>query len=225
METAYWLFKTKQKFRQKKLLYCVERLFYELTIPFLVIILAFIYLIIPNKDKLCDYNIARFYRLVDKKNTLLKEGVIVWGYIIQANNVLFKPGNNPGIASIVYSFDPKFNNNISELYRIAQELYELKNKPIEHPELLDFKEIATAITNEKDTLINILIPNSVALNKLVYYTTIPVYRRDLPLNYLKSCWFPILAAPQKTSITRILPAKYWFSPMVQAWCDPKKDGS
>ena len=223
METAYWLFKTKQKFKQKKLLYWVERLFYELAIPFLVIILAFIYVIIPNKEKLSDYNIARLYRIVDQKNTLLKEGVIVWGYIIQANNLLFKPGKNQGVAAIVYSFDPGLNNNLSELYRIAKELYELKDKPIEHPELLDLKEIATAITNEKDTLINVPIPNSVALNKIVYYTTIPVYRRDLPLNYLKSCWFPVLVAPYKTSITRIVPAKYWFSPMIQAWCQQKDE--
>lgn len=221
MDTAYWLLRTRQNFKRQKLLYFGERLFYTLAIPTLAIILFLIYIIIQDKEKLCNYNITRTYRIFHKKNTLLKEGMIVWGYIIQANLLLFKPGKNHSTAAIVYSLDPAFNDNLGELHRIATELYELKNKIIEHPELLDLKEIAKAITNEKDTLINVQIPNSVALDKVVYYTTIPVYRRDLPLNYLKSCWVPILVAPKQTSISRILPTRYWSSSMIKAWCKNK----
>ncbi len=101
MDTAYWLLRTRQKFNRQRLSYLVERLFYSFTIPFLVILLFFIYVVIQDKNKLCDSSIARIYRIFDKKNTLLQEGVIVWGYIIQANILLFKPGKNHSAAAII----------------------------------------------------------------------------------------------------------------------------
>src|SRR6478672_6904744 len=101
----------------------------------------------------------RFCVLYRDQTILLQQGIVVWGRLVQANNLLFKPGRWDHPAVIVCSPDPIFHSSLSELTRIARELYELKDKKIEHPEMLDLINFAEAITNEMDCLFNIEIPN------------------------------------------------------------------
>lgn len=160
---------------------------------------------------------VRLYITYYQKNLLLTKGIVVWGHIVQANSLLFQKGKKNHSAAIVYSLDPIFNSNLTQLSRIAWELYELKERHIEHPEVIDFKAIANAITNETDCLFNIRIPESIAFDRVVYYTTIAVYRQDLPTKCLRNNWFPLLIAPGITENALVLPAKYWHNNLVRAW--------
>lgn len=217
MNTASCLLQTQKKFQRHRSQLSCEMLSDRLKMYIFRIFLVLIFVFLRNKTKITNSYFCRSYLRLYIEKTLLEKGKVVWGYLVQANAPLFKPGKKDGFAAIVYSLDPEFNNNLYELYRIATELYELKGETIEHPEVLDLKAIATAITNG-DKLFNVKIPKSVALDKEVYFTTIQISRKHLPLNYLNSCWFPILVAPEETNIARILPSKYWCSYLLKAWC-------
>lgn len=217
MDLTYYLLKTQEKFRQRNLWCDRDRLLYQILIPFLKIITLCLFITTKDKKNLARYKLVRLYITYYQKNLLLAKGIVVWGHIVQANSLLLKKGKNNYSAAIVYSLDPIFNSNLSQLSRIAWELYELKNRRIEHPEVIDLKAIANAITNETDCLFNIKIPESIALDRVVYYTTIAVYRQDLPTKCLRNNWFPLLIAPGVTENVMILPAKYWHRNLVRAW--------
>jgi hypothetical protein len=164
------------------------------------------------------YRERRFCSLYFDQLLLLKQGAIVWASLVQANNLLFKPGENNHPANIVYSADPVFHGNLEELGRIARELYELKEKQLNHPEVADLTTIAQAITNEMDRLLNIEISDSLTAHRIVYFTTIMVHRKHLPFGYLNSGWFPILIAPDKTTAVMLLPSRYWSPSLLKVWC-------
>ena len=217
MNLTDYLFKTQEKFRKRNFWFTRDRLFYQILIPLLKFITLCLFIVIKEKKKLTKYTLVRLYITYYQKNLLLTKGIVVWGHIVQANSLLFQKGKKNHSAAIVYSLDPIFNSNLSQLSRIAWELYELKNRRIEHPEVIDLKAIAEAITNETDCLFNIRIPESIALDRVVYYTTIAVYRQDLPTKCLRNNWFPLLIAPGITENAMILPAKYWHNNLVRAW--------
>lgn len=217
MDLTYYLLKTQEKFRQRNLWCDRDHLLYQILIPFLKFITLCLFITTKDKKNLARYKLVRLYVTYYQKNLLLTKGIVVWGHIVQANSLLFKKGKNNYSAAIVYSLDPIFNSNLSQLSRIAWELYELKDRHVEHPEVIDLKAIANAITNETDCLFNIKIPESIALDRVVYYTTIAVYRQDLPTKYLRNNWFPLLIAPGVTENVMILPAKYWHRNLVRTW--------
>ncbi|BAY27627.1 hypothetical protein NIES2100_74520 [Calothrix sp. NIES-2100] len=203
MDAAYCLYQTRKNFHKHSREFSLKRLMYNSLIP--------PWWMIKAGDR-------RFCVLYRDQNILWKKGIVVWGRIVQANNLLFDPGKWDHPAVIVFSPVPVFDSKLKDLTRIAHDLYELKDKKLNHPEMADFVTFAEAITNEMDCLFNVKIPESLTLNQLVYFTSIMVYRKHLPGGYLKSGWFPILIAPDKTPAAMILPAKYWFSEILDLWC-------
>jgi hypothetical protein len=204
MDAAYCLYQTRQRFQEQ----CHKGFSWK----------QFLYnCLIPPWWMVLEHD-RRFCALYRDQNVLLKKGVVVWGRLVQANNLLFKPGKWDHPAVIVCSPAPVFDSNLRELTRIANDLYELKDQKLEHPEMADFVTFADVITNEMDCLFNVEIPDSLTLNQLVYFTSIMVCRKHLPGGYLKSDWFPVLIAPEKTPAAMILPSKYWLPELRRAWC-------
>lgn len=203
MDAAYCLYQTRKRVKEQSKGFSFKQFSYNfLTPPWWMIL---------ERDR-------RFCALYRDQNILWKQGMVVWGSLVQANSLLFKPGNSDHPALIVCSPDLEFHSNLSELRIIARELYELKNQKLEHPEMLDLKIFAEIITNEMVCPFNVEIPNCLTLNKLVYFTSIMVSRKHLPEGYLKSGWFPVLIAPNKTPAAMILPSRYWDSSLLSVWC-------
>lgn len=201
-DIAYCLNHTRDRFEEKSKGFSLERFFYNLLLPQ--------WWMIKYRDK-------RFLALYRDQRILMKRGMVVWAHLVQANNLLFEKGKFNHPANIVCSPDYLFDDNLSKLAIISRELYQLKNQKIEHPEMSELKVFADAITNENRGLLNVEIPNSITFNKTVYFTTIMVYRKHIPLGYLKSGWFPVLIAPEKTPAAMILPSRYWSSSLIEAW--------
>ena len=202
MDAEYCLYQTRRKLRDQLQGFSFQRFLYNFLTP--------PWWMIQEGDR-------RFCVLYRDQNLLLKQGIVVWGCLVQANNLLFKPGKYDHPAVIVCSSDPIFHSDLGELAAIARELYELKDKKNEHPEMLDLVIFAESITNEMDCPFNVEIPKYLTLNKLVYFTSIMVCRKHLPDGYLKSGWFPVLIAPDKTPAAMILPSKYWDPSLLQIW--------
>jgi hypothetical protein len=204
MDAASYLYLTRKIYREAHKKFSLEQFIYDHLIP--------PWWMIQQQDR-------RFCTLFRDQNILLQKGIIVWGHLIQANNLLFEPGKWEHPAVIVCSPKPLYEENLGELARIARELYELKDKNLDHPEMLELKSFGEIITNEMDCPFNVPIPSCLTMNQLVYFTSILVYRKHLPLGYLSSGWFPVLIAPDKTPAAMILPSRYWAPELVETWCD------
>lgn len=65
--------------------------------------------------------------ILDDQDLLRDGGRVVWGFLVQANNVLFDPANRLVLpANVIYSPDQSFDGRVSVLEGIAHKLFELK---------------------------------------------------------------------------------------------------
>jgi hypothetical protein len=145
---------------------------------------------------------------------LYNQGAAVWGYIVQANDQLFEPGDRDLPAALVFSEDPYFDDHLETLEDISASLYDLKGRTDVSPETARFAEV---ISDQYIALFNAPLPGSLTEGRKVYYTTIVVHRRHLPDGVLRQNCFPILAAPRQTKAAIILPSKYWPEVIRGSW--------
>jgi Zn-dependent protease with chaperone function len=149
------------------------------------------------------------------QNLLLTQGRIVWGQVIQANTLLFEDRSEDCPAAILFTMDPSIDEDPEKLQDIAKTLYSLKDGESDNEEL---NKVVQVITDEYTTWMNHHVSAAATGTIDVFYSTIMVHRKHLPLNYLKSGWFPLLIHPTKTKCAMILPSKYWDPRMAEIWC-------
>lgn len=164
-----------------------------------------------------------FYILMDRRfnpqlrdqRMLLERGTVVWGAIIQANEILFDPkGMYPSLpAAIVYSTDRVYDANPELLIEQAHSMYDLKGKTCT-PEMQAF---ADKLANEMVADIKLAIPRGFTDSAQCYYATLLIARKHLPQNHLANGFFPVLIAPNETDAVTVLPHAYWDSQFSSAW--------
>ena len=149
-----------------------------------------------------------------RQRTLMREGRVVWGHIVQANELLFESGNGDCPAAALYSPDPALDGQLELLREIAHGLFDLKHTQPSDPELSVF---ARTLTDEMERLMKVRVPPKLTSGYEVYYTTIMVPRKHVPERKLALPFFPLLIAPQATEATMILPWRYWSTELVDQW--------
>jgi hypothetical protein len=141
------------------------------------------------------------------QDLLLTEGRLVWGAIVQANTLLFKPGWQNHPAAVVYSPDTAlFDDNPDLLLDIARKLYRVKGTQQADPELAAFSRM---LASERDREMRMEVPRSLTGSAAVHCTDIIVARRHLPGRVLSERVFPLLIAPERTAMTMMLPSRFW----------------
>src|SRR5262245_39677660 len=66
-------------------------------------------------------------RILADQQILLNRGEIVWGRLVQANQILFDPSNdNTAPANMIYSLDPYFDGRVDILGGVAHGLFARK---------------------------------------------------------------------------------------------------
>jgi len=148
---------------------------------------------------------SRFLELYAKRDLLYREGIIVWGHILQANVLLFKRGYHDAPAAIIYSLDRVTDGNTEILEQAAHLLYSLKGKST-HQEL---QQLADKLADQYVADWRIPLPVWLTKGVQCYYITTMVIRRHLPRKYLSGALFPFLVCPEKTDIGMIVPSRYW----------------
>lgn len=143
---------------------------------------------------------------------LLAEGNIVWAALVQANTLLFSPGNHDCPAQAIYSSDPHFDGRIYELRTISSRIQQLKNTTPSDPEA---KRVADLVTDEMDRSMNWKLPKLLT-DKDVRSTTIMVYRKHIPNGVLTSGVFPILMHPSTEGVM-IVPFEFWPIELIKMW--------
>lgn len=158
--------------------------------------------------------VLKYRRIYDERILLFKNGLIGWGYVVQANVDLFEEGKTDLPAAIVYSVDKFYDLNLELLASIASRLYQLKEKTPKNPKL---RRLVGILNDQHRVVFNLELPEALAKSEKVYYTTIVVHRKHLPSKYLHSSWFPILAKPGHMGTAMVLPVKYWALALVDYW--------
>jgi hypothetical protein len=155
-------------------------------------------------------------RLILHDQNLLRDGGrVVWGFLVQANNMLFDPANRLVLpANVIYSPDQSFDGRVSVLEGIAHKLFELKGTSPRDKELRRF---AHAITDELLRTMRLPLPGSLCENREVYFTTCLVQPSHLPDGHLGASYFPLVICPEQTEAVMILPSEYWPDELCAAW--------
>ncbi|MCM8531565.1 MAG: suppressor of fused domain protein [Lentisphaeraceae bacterium] len=145
---------------------------------------------------------------------LRTEGQIVWGHIIQANELLFDPSAKQNCpAAALYSLDPYYDGNLEELEFIAGSLFDLKGVETS----ANLQKFSDILADERTTQMKLKIPHELTGGRDVFYTSIMVHRNQLPVPFLAASAFPLLVHKNRTHSTMILPSKYWSNDMVGYW--------
>lgn len=142
---------------------------------------------------------------------ILRDGQIVWAHIVQANRRMFNmlPEDLP--AAIVYTLDPRGDNEPEILKDAAMRVHELKGTTPEESSLLG---IANLITNETSRPLKEPLPSSMGFDRAIVLSSIMVLRKHLPFGFLSCRMFPLLVAPGVTDWTMILPSRYWPTELI-----------
>ena len=154
------------------------------------------------------------WQSVRNESALLTRGSIVWGRLIQANRLLFKPGNTDCPGETLYSPNGFFDDRMEELEEISHKLFALKGTTPSDPELADF---AHAITNEKIRTLTRKMPDSVTGGRAVYHSSLLFHRQHLPDGYLQAGFFPLLIDSSPDTGVMVLPSRYWAPRLIYIW--------
>ncbi|WP_431263252.1 hypothetical protein ACQ859_25110 [Roseateles chitinivorans] len=152
------------------------------------------------------------HQVLVQQELLLTKGRIVWAGLVQANRILFSPGDVDSAAGIVHSDDPYFDDHPLEMHRIAQTYYSFKNTEPTDPAL---KEMARRVTDERTRQMG-TVADGVFSHRPLRDSTIVVFRRHLPTGVLLHGLLPLLTHPS-TPAVMILPEAFWPEEMVQLW--------
>lgn len=152
--------------------------------------------------------------------TLYQKGRVVWGALVQANNMLFEEDNSASCpAEIIYDKSGRTPPHL--LHELAQTLFSFKKQvPNDLPPKL--KQYAQHLQNERTRFSSELpAPPTTAMS--LYAKTVFVWRLHLPDAMLTSPIFPIIINDDNDEVM-ILPAKFWaHTEYYQKWIANPKD--
>jgi len=148
------------------------------------------------------------------RGELLREGEVVWGHVVQANTLLFKPGPHNCPGEVAFCPDPARVVDIEELEFVAHSLFDLKGtQPAPGP----LRTFAEHLTNERTRAFGLEVPASISPLLDCEVSTIFFARRHLPGGVLSCPFFPILLLPRAPHLVMVLPARYWPPPLLRLW--------
>ncbi len=168
-----------------------------------------------------------FWLSGDKLRTILRDqdilrdhGRVVWGFLVQANQLLFDPRNRLVLpANVIYSPEAYFDDQAPELQAVAQGLFQLKGTAPNDDELERF---AAAVTDELARTMRLALPRSLCSGQEAYFTTCLIQPSHLPGGRLASGYFPLVICPEKTEAVMILPVRYWPEELRDGWAEQEE---
>lgn len=148
---------------------------------------------------------------------LFKKGLIYYGVLVQANELLFRRDNNINCpANMLYCTDECVNENPLILQNIAEDLFYYKDKSNDEiPE--QYKEIVKVIRAEIDRsffAFDYMLADGRTVE--IHFISIMIYRKYLPGNFLEGSIFPIITCPNmyKYDTAMLVPKMYWSEELI-----------
>ena len=153
------------------------------------------------------------YLVYESRKRLLREGNVALGFIVQANKEVLSPGDYDLPAQVVYCSDRTIPYLLKTLAECAQRMFALKHT---EPEQVEERKFAEMITDEYRREMQVSVPKAIAGIEDVTLTSLVVFRKDLPHEYLTNSFFPLLTHPS-TPAVMIVPSNFWPNALLRAW--------
>ncbi len=172
------------------------------------------YLRLDRPAWLWKYPRDKMHTLFRHAGTVLREGQIVWGCVIQANYLIWKDGDINTGGEVVYSLAHPSRVPPAELQRVAAELANLKGTVPQRP---DLAEIANYLTDELIRVFGLEVPRSISPTLPCRIPTTMFFRKHLPQRRLCKPMLPVLVNPREPYVVVPLPARYWPPELIGWW--------
>ena len=147
-------------------------------------------------------------------DTLFRDGIVVWGWVIQANCLLFDEGNDNCPGEILYSLDELNSVEHMNLEQLQHELADLKGTKPDDPEL---RQIAEYLTEETIRVFGLPVPSSISSKVRCRISTTLFIRKHLPKRVLWAPFLPVLVNRREPYVVMPLPERYWPDELVKWW--------
>ena len=154
------------------------------------------------------------YALFENKWKLLKNGIVVWGHLVQANSLLFEPGSDNCPASVIFPNSERSPLAPEQLAPIARAMFDLKNTSGNTVEL---QEVADSLTDELMRTFGLRVPSQLSHGHEIFEASTFITRKHLPTGVLSIPFFPLVVSPEPPYYNVPLPSRYWPEPLVQLW--------
>ena len=145
---------------------------------------------------------------------MLTHGRIVWGHIVQANQLLFQRGSQDCPAAVVYCPAGTAAASPQYLQYLARMLFSLKGTTPADPEL---RPLANSLTNEVDRPYGIRVPEKLSPRAACMMSVTFICRKHLPNRRLSSSCLPFLVTEQAPFTAMPLPSRFWPDDFVERW--------
>jgi hypothetical protein len=176
---------------------------------------AFQLSLVPEMEAVFRQTNDPMLRILADQHALRDRGEVVWGRLVQANQILFDPSNHyTAPANVIYSLDPYFDGRVGTLGRIAHGLFARKGTVPGDRELREFVRV---ITDERERIMRRELPRGYCGGQSVYFTTCFVQPGHLPGNRIARPEFPLLVDFRETEAVMVLPSRFWPPELVSQW--------
>ncbi len=151
-----------------------------------------------------------------RRRDLLTSGDVVWGHVVQANTLLFKPGDKSSGACVVFGARADDDLGPDQLERAAAAIYALKGK---EPQDAGLARVAAAVTDEMARYPPMDLPSAVTRGVAMRIGIVMVHRpADLPCAYLATTALPLVVSRARDELM-VLPVRHWAKDLSDAWRD------
>jgi hypothetical protein len=138
-------------------------------------------------------------------------GKVVWGRIVQANNLLFGPGLDDCPADVLY--DTSGQLPYTALKASTARLFALRGGATANPEE---KAFADHLNNELTRAAGMAVPRSVSERPLLV-STVLIHRPHLPEGKLSLAYFPVVMNEKHPGAIMVLPSRWWPTWLREHW--------
>jgi len=135
---------------------------------------------------------------------VVRRGVPVTAYLVQANHALFGPGTETLPCLVLFSFQPEVGGDAGYMRYLARRVFSLKNTMPEDP---DARYVAELVTDERAVPYRRRpLPISVTDGSTVYAADLWVKRAYLRSGYLTTSTLPCVAEPGPSGGLELVPS-------------------
>lgn len=172
------------------------------------------YLKVPRPAWLGPFSRDDLKLLIRNARNLYRDGVIVWGHVVQANELMFEDGNDNCPGEVVYSLDDSDRVPPMLLGEVASRIFQLKNT---QPSDARLRHIADHLTNELTRVFGLSVPSSLSPFFRCRLSTTLFVRQHLPNRRLCAPYFPLIVNPVEPHVVLPLPERYWPESLRDFW--------
>ena len=147
---------------------------------------------------------------------LLEHGTVVWGYIIQANSMMFEDGPLDCPGDVVYTLADPLRVNPEYLEHVRNKIADLKGTVPRDPALAP---IANHLTDEVTRVFGLPVPASISPGMPCQITSIIFFRKFLQKRQIRCMLVPLLVYPETPYVATVLPQRYWPKKFTRWWAE------